>query len=128
MSLRAIVTPHAPAAIGPYSQAVAAGGFLYVAGQLPMDPATGKLVEGDIRVQTARVLDNLAAILTAAGSSFDHVVKTEVFMIDLTEFATMNEVYATRFSGAVRPARQAIQAARLPRDAKIEISCIAWLG
>lgn len=116
----------APEAIGPYSQAILAGDFLFVSGQLPLDPATGKLVEGDIGAMTHRVIDNLAAILEAAGFSLEHVVKTEVFLQDLADFQAMNRAYAERFSFDPAPARQAIQAAKLPLNARIEISCIAY--
>ncbi len=119
-----VSTPNAPAAIGPYSQAIRAGGFLFVSGQIPLDPATGTLVQGDIAAQTHRVLKNLGAILDAAGTSFDHVVKTTVYLSDMSEFAAMNEVYATYFA-APAPARATIQAARLPRDVQVEIDLIA---
>lgn len=120
-------TPNAPAAIGPYSQAIRAGGFLFLSGQIPLDPATGALVSGGIADQTRRVLDNLGAILTAAGVSFDHVVKTTVYLADMSEFAAMNEVYATYFKSPA-PARATIQAARLPRDVRVEIDLIAHVG
>lgn len=122
----AVSTRDAPGAIGPYSQAIKAGGFLFVSGQIPIDPATGALVGGGIAEQTRRVLDNLAAILSAAGTSFDHVVKTTVYLSDMSEFATMNEVYATYFPPPA-PARATVQAARLPRDVKVEIDLIAEL-
>jgi 2-iminobutanoate/2-iminopropanoate deaminase len=123
----ALSTPHAPAAIGPYSQAIRAGGFLFVSGQIPLDPATGALVDGDVTAQTHRVLRNLGAILTAAGTSFEHVVKTTVYLADMSEFAAMNEVYGSYFP-APAPARATIQAARLPRDVRVEIDLIANLG
>jgi 2-iminobutanoate/2-iminopropanoate deaminase len=119
-------TPHAPAAIGPYSQAIRAGDFLFVSGQIPLDPETGTLVEGDIAAQTHRALRNLGAILEAAGASFRDVVKTTVYLADMAEFAAMNEVYATYFP-APPPARATIQAARLPRDVRVEIDLIACL-
>ena len=119
-----VSTPNAPAAIGPYSQAIRASGFLFVSGQIPLDPATGILVGGSIADQTRRVLQNLAAILEAAGSSFDRVVKTTVYLQDMAEFAAMNEVYATFFPTPA-PARATVQAARLPRDVKVEIDLIA---
>jgi 2-iminobutanoate/2-iminopropanoate deaminase len=122
-----ISTPQAPAAIGPYSQAIRAGGFLFVSGQIPLDPATGTLVDGDVTAQTHRVLRNLGAILTAAGTSFEHVVKTTVYLADMSEFAAMNEVYASYFP-APAPARATVQAARLPRDVRVEIDLIAHLG
>lgn len=119
-------TPNAPAAIGPYSQAIRAGDFLFVSGQIPLDPATGALIQGDIAAQTHRVLRNLAAILEAAGASFHHVVKTTVYLADMSEFAAMNEVYGTYFP-APAPARATVQAARLPRDVRVEIDLIAYL-
>ena len=117
----------APAAIGPYSQAIRAGQFLFVSGQIPLDPATGQLVGGSIADQTHRVFANLHAILTAAGASFDHVVKTTVYLADMSEFGAMNEAYAKYF-GTPAPARATIQAARLPRDVRVEIDLIAHLG
>lgn len=122
----AVSTPEAPGAIGPYSQAIRAGDYLFISGQIPLDPATGALVPGGIADQTHRVLQNLGAILRAAGSTFDQVVKTTVYVADLSEFAAMNEVYATYFP-APAPARATIQAARLPRDVKVEIDLIAYL-
>jgi 2-iminobutanoate/2-iminopropanoate deaminase len=119
-------TPNAPAAIGPYSQAIRAGDFLFVSGQIPLDPATGTLIQGDIAEQTHRVLRNLAAILEAAGASFHHVVKTTVYLADMSEFAAMNEIYGTYFP-APAPARATVQAARLPRDVRVEIDLIAYL-
>ena len=122
-----VSTPQAPAAIGPYSQAIRAGEFLFVSGQIPLNPSTGELVGGSIADQTHRVFANLAAILAASGASFDHVVKTTVYLADMSEFAAMNEVYASYF-GAPAPARATIQAARLPRDVRVEIDLIAYLG
>jgi 2-iminobutanoate/2-iminopropanoate deaminase len=119
-------TPNAPAAIGPYSQAIRAGDYLFVSGQIPLDPATGTLVDGDVAAQTHRVLRNLGAILEAAGASFQHVVKTTVYLADMAEFAAMNEVYGTYFP-APPPARATIQAARLPRDVRVEIELVAYL-
>ena len=124
MSKEAIATSNAPAAIGPYSQAIRSSGLLFVSGQIPIDPAKGQLVEGDIAVQTERVLQNVAAILAAAGSSLQRVVKTTVYLHDLNEFAKMNEVYA-RFFGERPPARATVQVARLPRDVSVEIDAIA---
>ena len=120
----AVSTKDAPAAIGPYSQAIKAGGFLFVSGQIPIDPATGTLLSGGIAEQTRRVLDNLGAILNAAGTSFDHVVKTTVYLADMSEFAAMNEIYGTYFPSPA-PARATVQAVRLPRDVKVEIDLIA---
>lgn len=124
MDIHAVQSEAAPKAVGPYSQAILAGGLIFCAGQIPLDPATGQLVEGDIAVQTGRVLDNLAAVLTAAGSDLAHVAKTTVFLADLADFNAMNEAYALRF-GEHRPARSTFEVGRLPRGAKIEIECIA---
>ena len=121
-----ISTHEAPGAIGPYSQAVRAGDYLFVSGQIPLDPASGALVTGGIADQTHRVLQNLGGILKAAGGSFDHVVKTTVYLADMAEFDGMNEVYATYFPSPA-PARATIQAARLPRDVRVEIDLIAYL-
>lgn len=126
-TIRQIATPTAPAAIGPYSQAVVAGGTVYASGQIPLDPATGEMVAADIDTQTRRVLDNLAAVLDAAGSSLDHVVRCDVFLSDMANFAAMNSIYASYFSGPIPPARQTIEAARLPKDCLVEIGCIALL-
>jgi 2-iminobutanoate/2-iminopropanoate deaminase len=123
----AVSTPNAPAAIGPYSQAIRCGKLLFVSGQIPLDPASGSLVSGGIGEQTTRVLENLGAILQAAGASFDRVVKTTVYLADMTEFAAMNEVYG-RYFPAPAPARATIQAARLPRDVRVEIDLIADLS
>ncbi len=121
---QAVSTGSAPAAIGPYSQAIRAGSLLFVSGQVPIDPATGALVGGDIAAQTRRVLQNLGAILEAAGASFDDVVRTTVFLADMDDFAAMNEVYATCFSSPA-PARATVQVSRLPKDARVEIDVIA---
>ncbi|MBA2369050.1 MAG: RidA family protein [Candidatus Protochlamydia sp.] len=123
--MKKIETKDAPQAIGPYSQAVQAGGQLYVSGQLPIDPATGKLVEADIHLQTGRVLENLKGILSASGCTFESVVRCDVFLKDLNDFGMVNEVYKNYFKQPIPPARQTIQVARLPLDALIEISCIA---
>jgi 2-iminobutanoate/2-iminopropanoate deaminase len=120
-----ISTPNAPAAIGPYSQAVVSNGFAFLSGQIPLDPATGQLIEsGDIAAQTQRVLENLRAVLEACGSSFSKVVKTTVYLKDMGEFTLMNEVYA-RYFPEDAPARATVEAARLPRDVRVEIDCIA---
>ena len=124
---QAVATPSAPKAIGPYSQAIRAGSLLFVSGQIPLDPATGQMVEGGIAAQTHRVFQNLAAILEAAGTSFDQVVRTTVYLADMNDFAAMNEVYGTYFSSPA-PARATVQAARLPRDARVEIDVIAALS
>jgi 2-iminobutanoate/2-iminopropanoate deaminase len=121
---QAVTTSTAPAAIGPYSQAIRAGGLLFVSGQIPIDPATGQLIDGDIAAQTRRVFANLDAILTAAGASLGQVVRTTVYLADMGDFAAMNEVYGTFFE-APAPARSTVQAARLPRDARVEIDVIA---
>jgi 2-iminobutanoate/2-iminopropanoate deaminase len=124
--MKIISTPHAPAAIGPYSQAVVSNGFAFLSGQIPLDPATGQLIEGEIAAQTQRVLENLKAVLESCGSSLDKVVKTTVYLTDMREFARMNEVYA-RYFPASPPARATVEAARLPRDVRVEIDCIATL-
>jgi len=124
--LRTIRTDRAPGAIGPYSQAIVAGNLVFTAGQIPLDPATGELVQGDVAAQTERVIENLRAILEAAGSSLTKVVKTTVFLADMNDFAAMNEVYA-RYFGDHRPARSTVQAARLPRDVRVEIEAVAVL-
>jgi len=121
---RIVATTAAPAAIGPYSQATVHNGIAYLSGQIPLDPATGEIVEGGIAEQTTRVLDNLRAVLEAAGASLDTVLKTTVFLADMGEFAAMNEVYA-RYFATNPPARATVQAARLPRDVRVEIECIA---
>jgi 2-iminobutanoate/2-iminopropanoate deaminase len=119
-----ISTEQAPKAIGPYSQAVVLNGVAYLSGQIPLDPATGQLVEGDIAVQTERVLQNLKAVLEASGASLESVLKTTVFLKDMADFPKMNEVYAKYFSSNP-PARSTVQAAKLPRDVSIEIDAIA---
>ena len=124
--LHSVSTDQAPQAIGPYSQAIVAGGFVFSSGQIPLDPATGKVVEGDIKVQTEQVLQNLAAVLDAAGTSFRHVVKTTVFLQNMDDFAGMNEVYAGAF-GEHRPARSTVAAKTLPRNVLVEIDVVAAL-
>lgn len=124
MERRIIHTDNAPQAIGPYSQAIHTGDFIFTAGQIPLDPATMKLVEGDITIQTHRVLTNLSNVLQAAGSSLSRVVKTTVFLADFNDFQAMNAVYA-EFFGTGAPARSTIQAARLPAGALVEIEAIA---
>ena len=121
-----IRTDRAPKGIGPYSQAVRTGGALYLSGQIPLDPATGKIVDGDIAAQTERVLENLKAVLEACGASLTKVVKTTVYLKDMGEFAKMNEVYA-RYFPINPPARATVEVARLPRDVRVEIDCIASL-
>jgi len=122
----AIATSGAPRAIGPYSQAVRAGQFLFVSGQIAIDPATGNLIDGDIRAQTRRVLLNVGEILGAAGGSFDHVVRTTVFLASMDDFAVMNEVYGGFFS-TPGPARSTVETPRLPKNARLEIDAIACL-
>ena len=119
-----ISTDKAPGAIGPYSQAIKANGMIYCSGQIPIDPATGNFVSEDIAEQTVQVFKNLGAVLEAAGSGFDKVVKTSVFLADMNDFAAMNEVYSQYFTDN-KPARATVQAAGLPRGAKVEIDCIA---
>lgn len=124
MDLRSVTTEKAPRAIGPYSQAIVAGDLIFCAGQIAIDPATGELVGGEIKLQTARVIDNLAAVLEAAGSGLDRVVKCTVFLADFAEFTAMNEVYGQRF-GQHRPARSTVGTSALPRGARVEIECVA---
>jgi 2-iminobutanoate/2-iminopropanoate deaminase len=121
---QAISSPDAPTAIGPYSPAIRAGQLLFVSGQVPIDPATGNLIPGDVQSQTRRVLDNIGALLKAGGLSFADVVRTTVFLADMGDFQTMNEVYATYFP-APPPARATVQVSRLPKDARLEIDVIA---
>ena len=124
--LHFVATGKAPQAIGPYSQAVLAGGLLFCAGQTALDPATMTLVAGDVKAQTEQVLNNLAAVLEAAGSSLGRVVKTTVFLTTMDDFAAMNEVYAARF-GAHRPARSTVAVKALPKNGLVEIECVAVL-
>src|SRR5947209_15055703 len=119
-----IATEGAPKAIGPYTQAVVHNGIVYCSGQIPLDPASGQMVEGDVAAQTVRVLDNLKAVLEAAGSDFAHVLKTSVFLKNMADFPKMNEVYS-RYFPENPPARPTVEAARLPRDVQVEIDCIA---
>ncbi|TVL99501.1 MAG: reactive intermediate/imine deaminase [Candidatus Brocadia sp. WS118] len=127
MEKAVIATSKAPAAIGPYSQAIRVGTLVFLSGQIPLFPATGEIVQGDIRVQTRQVLENVKQILEAAGSSLDKVVKTTVFMKDLNDYAAVNDVYQEYFPHKP-PARAAVQAAKLPRDAGVEIEAIAYSG
>ena len=122
----AISTKDAPQAIGPYSQGIRAGNLLFVSGQGHLDPATGALIEGDVATQTRRCMENIGAILKAGGASFDHVVRTTVYLADMNDFAAMNAVYGEYFSTPA-PARTTIQAARLPKDMRVEIDVIAAL-
>ena len=125
-----VSTPNAPAAIGPYSQAVRLGNLVYTSGQIALNPATGQLVSGAITDQTTRVLENLKAILTAAGTDLAHVIKTVVFLKDMNDFASMNTVYAKYLApeGTVAPARSTVEVARLPKDALVEIEVIATVS
>jgi len=122
-----ISTEMAPGAIGPYSQAIKTGNMIFCSGQIPIDPATGEFVSQDVTEQTEQVFKNLTAVLKAAGASLDDVVKTTVFLADMGEFAAMNDVYSRHFVDN-KPARATVQAAKLPRDARVEIECIAVVG
>ena len=126
MAREAVNSAGSAPAIGPYSPALRAGNLLFLSGQIPLDPATGQVVEGDVSAQTRRVLDNMGALLTAGGAGFAQVVKTTIYLADLTDFATVNEIYATYF-GLPYPARATVQVARLPRDVRVEIDAIAVL-
>lgn len=123
---QAVSTDAAPAAIGPYSQAVRAGQLLFLSGQIPLEPATGTLVTGDVATQTHRVMQNIQAVLQAAGATFDHVVRTTIFLADLADFAIVNEVYGSYF-GTPPPARSTVQVAGIPKGARVEIDVIAVL-
>ncbi len=127
MATTVVATDKAPGAIGPYSQAIKLNNLVFTAGQIPLDPATGKLVDGDIAAQSERVMQNLEAVLEAAGSSLGQVVKTTCFLANLDDFAAFNEVYGRYFSEN-RPARSTVQAARLPAGASVEVECIAECG
>jgi 2-iminobutanoate/2-iminopropanoate deaminase len=127
MSREVIRTEKAPRAIGPYAQAVASNGFIYTSGQIALDPATGKLIDGDVAAQTRRVLENLKAVLEAAGSSLDHAVKATVYLTDLSTFSKMNEAYA-EYLGDARPARSTVGVAALPLGAMVEIDLVAITG
>ena len=119
-----VTTGRAPQAIGPYSQAVRAGGFLFLSGQIPLDPATGEVVEGGIAAETERVMENIAAVLAAAGLGFDDVVKSTIFLTDLADFGVVNGIYGSRFTAAP-PARSTVQVAALPRGVRVEIEVVA---
>jgi 2-iminobutanoate/2-iminopropanoate deaminase len=123
--VRAVTSERAPRPVGPYSQAVVCGEWIFVSGQIPLDPASGKPVEGEIEAQTERVLANLRAVLEEAGASLAHVVRTTVYLADLADFQRMNAVYARHFTATPAPARSTIQAARLPLGARVEIDAIA---
>lgn len=127
MQREQVKTEHAPGAIGPYSQAIKAGGMIFAAGQIPLDPTSGEMISGGVQQQTERVIQNLSAVLSAAGSSLDAVVKTTVFLKSMGDFKDMNEVYA-RYFKAPAPARSTVAVADLPRGALVEIECIALAG
>ena len=124
--IETVATDRGPKAIGPYSQAIRANGFVFLSGQIPLDPTTQQVVEGDAAVQTERVLENLKAVVEAAGSSFQRVVKTTVFLADMNDFAAMNEVYS-RYFVTHRPARSTVEVARLPKNVRVEIDLIALI-
>ncbi len=124
MTKQAISSPGAPKAIGPYSPGIRAGQLLFLSGQIPLDPATGQMVDGDVAEQTRRVMDNLGALLSAAGLSFANVVRTTIYLADMNDFTTVNQVYGSCFSDPY-PARATVQVARLPKDARVEIDLIA---
>lgn len=126
--LKKVSSEKAPKAIGPYSHAIVAGDFLFASGQIAIDPTTGKIADGGIREQTKRVLDNLEAVLAAHKIGFERVVKTTIYLKDMNHFTDMNEVYAAQFTSEPKPARETVQAAGLPKDALIEISCVAYVG
>jgi 2-iminobutanoate/2-iminopropanoate deaminase len=127
MSVRYLQTADAPEAIGPYSQATVAGGFLFTAGQIALDPETGQIVEGDVAAQTGQVMKNLTAVLANAGCSWAEVTKTTIFLVDMADFAKVNEVYAKHIGGS-RPARSTVAVAGLPRGVRVEIECVAKVG
>jgi 2-iminobutanoate/2-iminopropanoate deaminase len=127
MAIEKIETSGAPAAIGPYSQGVRAGDYIFFSGQIPLDPATGQVVGGDVVAQTERVMANMAAVLGAAGLGFDRVVKTTIYLTDLNDFAVVNDIYGRNFSGTF-PARATVQVAALPRGVKVEIEWVAYCG
>ena len=129
MTAQAITTASAPEPVGPYNQAVLAGGWLYCSGQIPIDPATGLMVgDGDVVLETQQVLRNLSAVLKAAGASAAQVVRCTVYLVDLADFQVVNGIYAEMFGAGVSPARACVQVAALPKGARVEIDCIAWLG
>lgn len=123
-----LYNPNAPEPVGPYSQAVSAGDYVFVSGQIPLDPKTGAIASGEISQQTELVIRNVEKILDVCGLTLSDVVKTDVFLKDLSDFPVMNEVYARMFLGDIKPARCVVQAARLPKDVKIELSCTAYKG
>lgn len=127
MNKEAINTAHAPTAVGPYSQAIRSSDLVFLSGQIPLDPATKALVPGDIQAQTRQVMTNLAAVLDAAGGSFEHVLKTTIYLVDMNEFSAVNEVYASFFTGTP-PARATVCVAALPLDARVEIDAVARIA
>ena len=127
--LKAVITQEAPAPVGPYTQAVIAGGWLYCSGQIPLDPATGAMVgDGNVEAETRQVLRNLKAVLQEAGTDPSKVVRTTVFLVDLGDIQAVNAIYAEMFGEGVSPARACVQVAALPKGSKVEIDCIAWLN
>ncbi len=124
---QAVQTDRAPAAVGPYSQAIIAGGFVFSSGQIPLVPGTGKLIEGDITAQTHQVMNNLRAVLEAAGTDLSKIVKTTIFVADISDFKAVNEAYGSYFTGITPPARSTVQAAALPLQARVEIEAVALL-
>ena len=127
MERRVVSTDEAPAAVGPYSQAIVSDGWVWVSGQIPLDPATGVMVDGDVAAQARRCLDSLAAVLAAAGSSLDRVVRATVYLVDMNDFAAVNAVYATYFPDDP-PSRACVEVRRLPKDARVEIDAVARVG
>ena len=129
MTARAITTASAPSPVGPYNQAVLAGGWLYCSGQIPIDPESGAMVgDGDVEAETRQVLKNLAAVLAAADADPSQVVRSTVYLVDLADFQAVNAIYAEMFGAGISPARACVQVAALPKGSKVEIDCIAWLG
>ena len=125
--MKSIQTPNAPKAVGPYSQAIVAGDFVFCAGQIPLDPASGEIKATDIKGQTTQVLKNVEALLRAAGTTLAKAVKSEVYLKNISDFQAMNEVYATFFTSDPKPARVTLEVARIPKDALVEIACVAYL-
>ena len=126
---QAVTTSDAPAPVGPYNQAVQAGGWLYCSGQIPLDPASGEMVgNGDVEAETRQVLRNLQAVLSAAGTDASKVVRTTVYLVDLADFQAVNAIYSEMFGEGISPARACVQVAALPKGSKVEIDCTAWLG
>jgi len=126
--IKEMFSENAPRPVGAYSQAVSAGDYVFVSGQIPLDHATGEIVEDNITVQTGQVIKNLENILRSAGIGLDKVVKTEIFLSDMEDFSEMNAAYASKFTGTIKPARYVVQASRLPKNVRIEMACIAYKG